>query len=329
MTGSAMSCAPLARAKASPNRKSRFPCMRWTRVPPRAHSASAPITRALSGSSTSSSPAQYSNRSPRMYRDCAPRAGPRRNSKKTRLISGRDAHRCRSEMKRTGNGSLNHFHVLDDHILHGHVGVTSAFSGLDLFDFVDHVLAFGDLAEHAVAPTLGILGGVVEEAVVLDVDEELAGSRMRFGGPRHGNRIAFVLETVVGFVLDGISVRLLAHSRLESTALDHETVDDAVKHGVGVETRFDVFEKILDRLGCASGIELERDDAEVCSKLDHGSRYLAGFSDTDSIKTGRCGTFWCCSTVVVGALEIRSTVSIPSTTRPNTAYPNPRGDGSR
>src|SRR6266705_1288247 len=321
-----MSCAPLARAKASPNRKSRFPCIRWTCVPPRAHSASAPITRALSGSSTSSSPAQYSNRSPSMYRACAPRAGTRRNSKKTRLISGRDAHRCRSEMKRTGNGSLNHFHVLDDHVLYGHVGVTAAFSGLDPFDFVDDVPAFDDLAEHAVAPALGAGRRVIQEVVVLDVDEELARGRMRLGSPRHGDGIAIVLEAVAGLVLDGSSSRLLAHSRLEAAALDHEAVDDAVKHGIGIEPRLDVSEEILDRFRRALGIELERDDAEVCSKLDHGSRYLAGFSDTDSIKTGRCGTFWCCSTVVVGALEIRSTVSIPSTTRPNTAYPNPRGD---
>src|SRR6266480_5627363 len=232
-------------------------------------------------------------------------------------------------MKRTAIPLLRDLRLLDDDVLDRNVRVGTALCGLDLFDFVDHVLAFGDLAEHAVAPTLGVLGAVVEEAVVLDVDEKLARGRMRFGSPRHGYRIALVLETVVRFVLDRTSGRLLSHSRFESTALDHETVDDAVKHGVGVETRFDVFEKILDRLGCASGIELERDDAEVCLKLDHGARYLAGFSDTDSIKTGRCGTFWCCSIVVVGALEIRSTVSIPATTRPNTAYPNPRGDGSR
>src|SRR6266571_3473399 len=232
-------------------------------------------------------------------------------------------------MKKTAKGPLDDFCPLDDHVLQGHVGVTAAFSGLEPLYFVDHVLAFDDFAEHAVAPTLGVLGRVVEEVVVLDVDEELARGRMRLRGPRHGYGVAVVLEAVAGLVLDGSSSRLLAHSRLESAALDHETVDDAVKHGVGVEARFDVFEKVLDRLGCASGIELERDDAEVCLEPDHGSGYLAGFSDADSIKTGRCGTFWCCSTVVVGALEIRSTVSIPSTTRPNTAYPNPCGEGSR
>src|SRR6266481_2042418 len=100
---------------------------------------------------------------------------------------------------------------------------------------------------------------------------------MRFGSPRHGDRIALVLEAVVGFVLDGASDRLLAHSRFEPSALDHETVNDAVKYGVGVEARFDIVEKILDRFGCASGIELERDNAEVGLKLDHEPRYFAGF----------------------------------------------------
>src|SRR5258708_367744 len=109
-----------------------------------------------------------------------PRAGPRRNSKKTRLISGRDAHRCRSEMKKTAKGPLDHFRPLDDHVLDGHVGVTPAFSGLDLFDLVDHVLALDDLAEHAVAPTLGVRRRMIEKIVVLDADEKLAGGRMRF-----------------------------------------------------------------------------------------------------------------------------------------------------
>src|SRR3989442_845292 len=266
-----------AAAKSAPRRKSRFPCMMCKEGPAREHSASAPTTDALNGSPESSSPAQYSNRSPRIESDSAPRAAPRRNSKKTRLISGRDALRCRSEMKKTAKGPLDDFCPLDDHVLHGHVGVTAAFSGLDTLYVVDHVLAFDYLAEHAVAPTLGVRGRVVEETVVLDVDEELARCRMRFGSPRHGDRIALVLDAVVGFVLDGTPDRFLSHSRLESAALDHETVDDAVKHGVGVEARFDVVEKILDRFGCASGIELERDDAEVGLKLDHGAPLFGWF----------------------------------------------------
>src|SRR5438552_17242330 len=105
-----------------------------------------------------------------MYRDCAPRAGPRRNSKKIRLISGRDAHRCRSDTKKTAKGSLDHFRPLDDHVLDRDVRVGTAPSGLDLFDFVVYVLAFDDLPELALAPTLAILGALFYEAVVADVD---------------------------------------------------------------------------------------------------------------------------------------------------------------
>src|SRR6266480_5861747 len=178
-------------------------------------------------------------------------------------------------MKRTAIPLLRDLRLLDDDVLDRNVRVGTALSGLDLFDFVDHVLAFGDLAEHAVAPTLGILGAVVEEAVVLDVDEKLARGRMRFGSPRHGYRIALVLETVVRFVLDRTLGWLLSHSRFEPAALDHETVDDAVKHGVGVEPRFDIFEKILDGLGCAPSIELEPNAAAGCSTPAHGPASLA------------------------------------------------------
>src|SRR5256885_10964500 len=174
-------------------------------------------------------------------------------------------------MKKTAKGPLDDFCPLDDHVLDGHVGVTAALSSLDLFDFIDHVLPFDDLAEYAVAPALGARRRVVEEAVVLDVDEKLARGRMRFGSPCHGDRIALVLEAVAGLVLDGFSSRLLAHSRLESSALDHESVDDAMKHGIGVETRLDVSEEILDRLRRALGVELERDRAEVRVQPYHGA----------------------------------------------------------
>src|SRR6266581_102841 len=154
-------------------------------------------------------------------------------------------------MKRTAIPLLSDLRLLDDDVLDRNVGVSPAAAGLDPLDFVDDVPAFDDLAEHAVAPALGAGRRVIQEVVVLDVDEELARGRMRLGGPRHGYGIAVVLEAVAGLVLDGSSSRLVAHSRLEAAALDHEAVDDAVEQGVGVEPRFDVFEKVLDRLGCA------------------------------------------------------------------------------
>src|SRR5256885_5502331 len=139
-------------------------------------------------------------------------------------------------MKKTAKGPLDDFRPLDDHVLDGHVRMSSAAAGLYPLDFVDDVLALDDLAEHAVAPALGAGRRVIEEVVVLDVDEELTRGRMRVGSPCHGDRIAIVLQAVFGLVLDGFLSRVLGHSRLESAALDHEAVDDAVKHGVGVET---------------------------------------------------------------------------------------------
>src|SRR2546426_9304459 len=232
-------------------------------------------------------------------------------------------------MKRTAIPLLRDLRLLDDDVLDRNVGVSPAAAGLDPLDLVDDVLALDDLAEHAVAPSLGAGRRVIQEVVVLDVDEKLARGRMRLGGPRHGYGIAIVLQAVAGLVLDGLLGRLLTHSRLETAALDHEAVDDAVKHGIGVEPRFDVGEEILDRLRRALRLKLERNDAEVGVQLYHGFGYLAGFSFTDSITTGFCGTFPCCPDVAVGTLEIRSTVSIPSTTRPNTAYPYPWGEESR
>src|SRR5258708_9795225 len=85
-------------------------------------------------------------------------------------------------------------------------------------------------------------------------------------------RIALRLEAVVGLVLDGISSRLLAHSRFESAPLDHEAVDDAVKHGLGVETRVDVLEQILDRLWGAAGLELDRNGTDVGLKFHQRGR---------------------------------------------------------
>src|SRR2546427_8439492 len=150
-------------------------------------------------------------------------------------------------MKRTAIPLLRDLRLLDDDVLDRNVGVSPAAAGLDPLDLVDDVLALDDLAEHAVAPTLGAGRRVIQEVIVLEVDEELARGRMRVGGPRHGYGVAIVLEAVAGLVLDGSSSRLLAHPRLEAAALDHEAVDDAVKDGVGGEPAFGVVAEILHR----------------------------------------------------------------------------------
>src|SRR5690349_21474146 len=185
--GSSTSLAPLAASNSGPMRKSRLPCMTRMRVPARAHPEIASSTVRLNGSSASSSPAQYSKRSPRIHSSPARAAAPRRNSKKTRLISGRVSERCRSEMNRTVIRALDDLRLLDDDVLDRHVAVEAALAGLHALDLVDHVPALDHLAEHAIAPALGGGLAVIQEGVVLHVDEELARRRVRIAGARHGD----------------------------------------------------------------------------------------------------------------------------------------------
>src|SRR5438445_9606852 len=91
-------------------------------------------------------------------------------------------------MKRTAIPLLSDLRLLDDDVLDRNVGVSPAAAGFYPLDLVDDVPALGDLAEHAVAPSLGAGRRVIQEVVVLDVDEKLARGRMRLGGPRHGYR---------------------------------------------------------------------------------------------------------------------------------------------
>src|SRR5471032_1565456 len=79
--------------------------------------------------------------------------------------------------RRRGVGQRDRF---DDHVFDRHVRVHAAAAGLDLADRVDDVGAVDDFAEHGVAPA--VLAWIVEEAVVLDVDEELRRGRMRRRG---------------------------------------------------------------------------------------------------------------------------------------------------
>src|SRR5439155_22618393 len=76
-------------------------------------------------------------------------------------------------------------------------------------------------------------------------------------------RIPLGLEADAGLVFDGTSGRLLAHSGLEAAALNHETVDDAVKYRAIVEAAVDVLDEVCDRLGSLVGIELERKTAHA------------------------------------------------------------------
>ena len=45
--------------------------------------------------------------------------------------------------------------------------VAALAASLDAADLVEHIFAFGDLAEDGVAPALHVLAGVVQEIVIL------------------------------------------------------------------------------------------------------------------------------------------------------------------
>src|SRR5260370_5923098 len=132
----------------------------------------------------------------------------------------------RWEMKRTAIPLLRDLRLLDDDVLDRNVGVSPAAAGPYPLDFVDDVLALDDLAEHAIAPSLGAGRRVIQKVVVLDVDEELARGRMRLGGPPHGDCVAVVLQAVAGLVLDGSPSRRLADPSLEAAALEPYAVHE-------------------------------------------------------------------------------------------------------
>src|SRR5690554_216636 len=84
--------------------------------------------------------------------------------------------------------------------------MAGAAGGADSLDLLDHIHALGHLAEYGVAPALGGLGGVVEEAVVSHVDEELGAGRVRVHGAGHGDGADGVADAVLASFLIGARV---------------------------------------------------------------------------------------------------------------------------
>ena len=139
----------------------------------------------------------------------------------------------------------------------------AARAGLHLGDRVDHVRAGHDLAEDGVTPALRRGGGVVEEVVVHHVDEELRRGGVRIHRAGHGDRVAVVLKTVGGLVLDRRVRFLLVHAREETAALDHEARDDAVEDGAVIEALARQGDKVADGVRRNLGVQLGADDAAV------------------------------------------------------------------
>ena len=90
---------------------------------------------------------------------------------------------------------------------------------------------------------------------------------MRFAGAGHGDCVLFVLEAVVRFVADGGAGGLLFQVGGEAAALDHEVLDNAVKHRAVIKTGFDVLHKVGRADGRFAGIKAHHDVAEAGFKL--------------------------------------------------------------
>src|SRR5918994_5115265 len=137
---------------------------------------------ALNGSPRSSSPIQYSKKSPRMYSASAARPLSSNSVMKRSFASGRSSVRWRSEMKSVLNARVllflggNERDCFDNHRLARHVArERSAGSGRRLGDLGHHVLARHHPAEHRVAVAIAARVAPVQERVVRDVDEKLRG----------------------------------------------------------------------------------------------------------------------------------------------------------
>ncbi len=228
--------------------------------------------------------------------------------------------------------------LLDDDVVLRHVVVEALAARLHALDGVHDLGALHDLAEHGVAPALGGRSGVVQEAVVGHVDEELRGGRVRIAGAGHGHGVVVVLQAVLRLVLDGRIGALLVHAGLEAAALDHEAGDHAVEDRVVVVALLHVGEEVFRRLGRLLGVEFEDDhavagDVEFDLRVAHcvslwGSRVgmwemrarVAHCTTVaDLITTGVEGTLWCMPRLAVSTALILSTTSLPPTTLPNTA----------
>src|SRR5689334_13602249 len=122
-------------------------------------------------SSISSSPAQYSNRSPRIYKASALIAVVCRKSIKLEVISGRLAHRCKSEInKLKPDLSLSVLAIglatrcaFDNHIIDRYVLMALAASGCYFGNFVDYFGTSSHFTEYCITPATTYRCSVVQE----------------------------------------------------------------------------------------------------------------------------------------------------------------------
>ena len=146
--------------------------------------------------------------------------------------------------------------------------VAVAFGG-DVFNLINHILAFDHFAEYGVAPAVQARFGVVQKGVVFGIDEKLGGCAVRGLGARHGDGVFVVFQAVLRFVLDWIAGGFFAHVFVHAAALDHKSFDNAVENQAVVKA---VFHILLEVGGGNRGffvVELDADGAEVGVQFDH------------------------------------------------------------
>ena len=90
---------------------------------------------------------------------------------------------------------------------------------------------------------------------------------MWIASARHRHRAGIVAEPVIGLVGNRAANLLALHLLGEATALNHESVDDAVEHGAIVEAFLHVAQEVGDRLWRLVWIKLE-------GELPHGRYHL-------------------------------------------------------
>lgn len=163
---------------------------------------------------------------------------------------------------------FNDLSFLDNDVLSRNVLVKAFAAGFYAFDLIDDVAAFNDLAKHSVAPAVGRGRREIQKVVVSDVDEELRRGGVGVIGARHGNGVAVVLQTVIGFIFDRVARGLLLHSGLKTATLNHEVIDDPMENRAIKEAFLHIAEKIFNGFGRFFSIQLQDNIAFIRLKLD-------------------------------------------------------------
>ena len=111
-------------------------------------------------------------------------------------------------------------------------------------DFIQDILALDHLAKYGIAPSLHVFARKVKEIVVGYVYEKLSSRRVRIHGACHGYGASIIFKTIVVFLLDRRICRFLLHFSIETAALDHKIVNDAVEDSAVVISALSVFDKV-------------------------------------------------------------------------------------